>query len=124
MTTETEIPVEDSILGVLRGLGIERAHFASRGLNDWHGVVSRYPEAAASLTLVCPLGFDSQVLAPLSERLLVFNGDSGGASQTISGLSARFPTTTTTWPRSGAARLQRRCSVSLRGPTPGLCRDS
>ncbi len=95
MTTETEIPVEDSILGVLRGLGIERAHFASRGLNDWHGVVSSHPEAVASLTLVCPLGFDSQVLAPLSERLLVFNGDSGGASQTISRNMANLPEATT-----------------------------
>lgn len=95
MTAETYIPVEDSILGVLSELGIERAHFASRGLNDWHGVVSRYPEAVASLTLVCPLGFDSQALAPLSERLLVFNGDSGGAAGTISRNMASLPEATT-----------------------------
>ena len=80
---------------MLSELGIERAHFASRGLNDWHGVASRYPGAVASLTLVCPLGFDSQVLAPLSERLLVFNGDSGGASQTISRNMASLPEATT-----------------------------
>ncbi len=95
MTTETEIPVENSILGVLRELGIERAHFASRGLNDWHGVASRHPEAVASLTLVCPLGFDPSALAPLSERLLVFNGDSGGASQTIARNMADLPAATT-----------------------------
>ncbi len=95
MTTETEIPVENSILGVLRELGIERAHFASRGLNDWHGVASRHPEAVASLTLVCPLGFDSHALAPLSERLLVFNGDSGGATQTIARNLADLPAATT-----------------------------
>ena len=83
MTTETDIPVEENILGLLRGLGIERAHFASRGLNDWHGMASQHPEAVASLTLVCPLGFDSLALAPLSGRLLVFNGDRGGATQTI-----------------------------------------
>lgn len=94
MTTGTDIPVEDSILGVLSELGIERAHFASRGLNDWHGVVSRYSGTVASLTLVCPLGFDSQVLAPLSERLLVFNGDSGGAAGTISRNMASLPEAT------------------------------
>ncbi len=91
MVTETDILVEDSITGVLRELGIERAHFASRGLNDWHGVASRYPEAVASLTLVCPLGFDPSALAPLSERLLVFNGDSGGASQTIARNTTDLP---------------------------------
>ena len=95
MTTETEIPVENSILGVLQRLGIERAHFAARGLNDWKGVASAYPEAMASLTLVCPLGFDSQALAPLSSRLLVFNGDSGGASQTIARNLASLPSATT-----------------------------
>ena len=94
MTTGTDTPVEDSILGVLSELGIERAHFASRGLNDWHGVVSRYPGTVASLTLVCPLGFDSQVLETLSGRLLVFNGDSGGASQTISRNMASLPDAT------------------------------
>ena len=83
MTTDTEIPVEDSIVAVLRQLGIERAHFASRGLNDWQGVASRHAGTVASLTLVCPLGFDSQALASLSDRVLVFNGDSGGATGTI-----------------------------------------
>lgn len=95
MTTEIEIPVEDSILRALGELDIERAHFASRGLNDWHGVISRHSGRVASLTLVCPLGFDSQALAPLSKRLLVFNGDSGGASQTISRNLAGLPEVTT-----------------------------
>ena len=95
MTIETDIPVEHSIRGILQRLGIERAHFASRGLNDWHGVVSRFPVDVASLTLVCPLGFDSQALAPLSDRLLVFNGDSGGATQTISRNLANLPEVTT-----------------------------
>ena len=83
MTTETEAPVEEKIVRVLRRLGIERAHFASRGLNDWHGMVARFPEAVASLSLVCPLGFDSAVLNPVSSRLLVINADQGAASNTI-----------------------------------------
>ena len=83
MTTEIDTPVEERIAGVLRQLGIERAHFASRGLNDWQGMADRFPETVASLTLVCPLGFDSLVLTPLASRLLVFNGARGGATETI-----------------------------------------
>ena len=83
MTVETETTVEEKIVRILRRLGIERAHFASRGLNDWHGMAERYPESIASLSLVCPLGFDSQVLSPLSDRLLVINADEGISSETI-----------------------------------------
>ena len=90
MTTEIDTPIEERIAGVLRQLGIERAHFASRGLNDWHGVADRFPGMVASLTLVCPLGFDSLVLTPIAGRLLVFNGDRGGASETINRNMARL----------------------------------
>ena len=83
MTTQTATPVEGKIVAILRQLGIERAHFASRGLNDWLGMATDYPEAVASLTLVCPLGFDSQALAPLADSLLVFNGDRGASTDTI-----------------------------------------
>ena len=83
MNTHADTPVEDKIVAVLRQLGIERAHFASRGLNDWYGMVEAFPDFIASLSLVCPLGFDSSALAPLAERLLVFNADQGGASETI-----------------------------------------
>ena len=38
MTSEMITPVEESIVGVVSRLGIERAHFAARGLNDWHGL--------------------------------------------------------------------------------------
>ena len=91
MTTETETPVEERIFAVLKLLGIERAHFASRGLNDWHGMAIRFPEMVASLTLVCPLGFDSLALSPLKARLLVINADSGVASETIARNVASLP---------------------------------
>ena len=91
MTTEMDTPVEERIVGVLRQLGIERAHFASRGLNDWHGVAGRFPETVASLTLVCPLGFDSLALTPLADRLLVVNADRGGATETIDRNMAGLP---------------------------------
>ena len=83
MTTQTDTPVEEKIVAVLRQLGIDRAHFASRGLNDWLGMAVNHPEAVASLALVCPLGFDSQALIPLADRLLVFNGDRGASTETI-----------------------------------------
>ena len=91
MTTEIDTPVENSIVEVLRQLGIERAHFASRNLNDWRGMAISFPEAVASLTLVCPLGFDSLALTPLAGRLLVFNGGRGGATETINRNMGDFP---------------------------------
>ncbi len=91
MTTQIDTPVEERISAVLKHLGIERAHFASRNLNDWYGMAARFSDAVASLTLVCPLGFDSGVLATLGERLLVFNADRGGATDTINRNMAGLP---------------------------------
>ena len=83
MPAEIEVPVEEKIARVLGRLGIQRAHFASRGLNDWHGMAASFPESVASLSLVCPLGFDAMVLSPLAPRLLVINADRGASSGTI-----------------------------------------
>ena len=105
MTAEIDIPIEDKIVEVLQQLGIERAHFASRGLNDWHGLAASYPQAVASLTLVCPLGFDSQTLAPLADRLLVFNADSGGASETIGRNMATMESASLVFPTCVGIRL-------------------
>jgi SAM-dependent methyltransferase len=95
MTTEVDTPIEERIVQVLRQLGIERAHLASRGLNDWHGMADRFPGTVASLTLVCPLGFDSMVLTPIAGRLLVLNGDRGGATETINRNMAGLPSAST-----------------------------
>ncbi len=91
MNAQDDTRIEDRIVAVLRQLGMERAHFAARGLNDWHGIVAGIPDVVASLSLVCPLGFDSLALAPLSDRLLVFNADRGGASETIGENMASLP---------------------------------
>ena len=91
MTFSTDPPVEQRIARVLRRLGIERAHFAARGLNDWRGLADWDSETVASLTLVCPLGFDPLVLDHLADRLLVFNGDRGGAAETIARNMAGSP---------------------------------
>ncbi len=94
MTTQIEAPVDERIVGVLRELGIERAHFASRNLGDWRGLAVDVPDVVASMTLICPLGFDAQALAPLGERLLVFNADRGGATATIDRNLAALPSAT------------------------------
>ena len=83
MTTHVDTPVEEAIVGVLGELGIKRAHFAARNLGDWRGLAVNSPEMIASLTLICPLGFDASALAPLGAGLLVFNADRGGATATI-----------------------------------------
>ena len=91
MTTEINTSVEESIVGILRHLGIERAHFASRNLGDWRSLAVNFPDCVASLTLICPLGFDSMALAPLADRLLVFNGARGGSTETIGRNVAELP---------------------------------
>ncbi len=95
MTTQVDTPVEELIAEVLQRLGIERAHFASRNLNDWYGMAARFPDAVASLTLVCPLGFDTSALSPLGRRLLVMNGAHGGATDTINRNMANLPSAST-----------------------------
>lgn len=82
MTTERETPVEDRIIQLLQHLGIQKAHFAARGQNDWHGLAANYPEVVSSLTLICPMGFDPQVVASVASRLTVFVGDQGVAAET------------------------------------------
>ena len=91
MTTQIDAPVEGQIVGVLQRLGVQRAHFVARNLGDWRGLAAGHPETIASLTLVCPLGFDAMVLEPLADRLLVFNADHGGATETISRNVAGLP---------------------------------
>ncbi len=92
---EIDTPVEEKIVGVLRQLGIERAHFASRNLGDWRGLAVSHADAIASLTLICPLGFDAAALEPLAGRLLVFNAASGGATDTIARNLAGLPSAST-----------------------------
>ena len=94
MTTEMETPAEERIVAALRQLGIERAHFASRGLNDWYGIAAGFPEVVSSLSLICPLGFDSLALNSLSDRLLVVNAEHGGATETIRRNLASLPAAT------------------------------
>ena len=81
MATVIERPLEERILELLQHLGLRRAHFAGRGAADWSGLVTNHPEVVASLTLVCPLGMNPDLLAPIASRLLVFAADQGPGAQ-------------------------------------------
>jgi ubiquinone/menaquinone biosynthesis C-methylase UbiE len=77
MATELEHPIEEHIMQVLQHLGIAPAHIAARVPGDWLGLVTKHPEAVASLTLVCPQGMEPELLSPLASRLLVIAGERG-----------------------------------------------
>jgi len=78
--------IENRIRQLLQHLQIEHAHFAARLFEDWHGLVTKYPDKVASLMLACP-SIDINALAPLGSRLLVFSGDQPTAgTQTIAAM--------------------------------------
>jgi len=86
MKPNTNLPIEERIHQLLQHLQIENAHFAARLFDDWHGLVTRYPEKIASLTLACP-SIDIAALTPLASRLLVFSGDQPTAgTQTLAAM--------------------------------------
>lgn len=77
MSTAAERSIEARIVQVFQHLGITQTHMAARVPGDWQGLAATYPEAIASLTLVCPQGMDPASLGPLASRLLVISGDQG-----------------------------------------------
>jgi SAM-dependent methyltransferase len=83
MTTEVELPVEERLRQLLQHLGIQRAHFAARGVGDWGGLAARHPDCIASLTLICPRGMDPSTLGTLAPCLLVLAGDQGRPDATV-----------------------------------------
>src|SRR5947209_5725402 len=83
--------VEDCLLDLFQSLGIAQAHLASGQLvpSDWLGLVARYPERIASLTLVSPR--PRSELQVLASRLLVVAGDQGASAQGPAWLLADMP---------------------------------
>ena len=84
MSTVKESTVEERILQLLRHLNIEKAHFAACETLDYRGLVANHPEVIASLTLACPLTVDSEVLGPISDKLMVITGDHGQIPESLS----------------------------------------
>jgi ubiquinone/menaquinone biosynthesis C-methylase UbiE len=94
MTTETERPIEERIVQVLKHLGIAQAHVAARVPGDWQGLAATHPERLASLTLVCPQGMEPGVLGPLASRLLVIAGDQGRPAERAQRVVMNLPEAT------------------------------
>jgi len=83
MSTEPELPVEERIFQLLQHLGIERTHIAARLPRDWTGLAATHPEVFSSLTLVCPMAVDPNILGGFTSRLMVFNGDQGPPAERV-----------------------------------------
>lgn len=83
MVTDESLPVEDRISQLLQHLGVKQAHFAARVPSDWQGLVQKYPESVASLTLLCPRPSNLKPLAVLGPRVMVVTGDKGTDAETL-----------------------------------------
>ncbi len=94
MTTEAHVPVVDRILQLLKHLGIERAHIAGAVPGDWRGLATTHAARLASLSLVCPTGFDPEHCVVMASRVLVFHGDRGPTAERVRAAVARLPDAT------------------------------
>jgi SAM-dependent methyltransferase len=95
MATDSELPIEERIVQLLRHLGLEKAHFAAREFQEFDGIARVHPEIIASLTLVFPprtLKADS--LQPLGSRLLCFYGGKGPNAAFVRRSLATLPSAT------------------------------
>jgi ubiquinone/menaquinone biosynthesis C-methylase UbiE len=94
MAADTEQPVAERLKQLLRHLGIERTHVAARIPADWSGLAMAYPEAIASLILVCPTEMQPSALRALSSRLLVYTGDQGPPAASVRRAAEMLPEAT------------------------------
>ena len=84
MTTHVNSPVDSRLVQLFRHLGLDRVHIAARVTADWRGLAATRPETIASLTLVCPTGFEVTPLRALASRVQVLTGDQGAPAEAIS----------------------------------------
>ena len=72
---------QPQIIGLLKHLGIQKAHFAARLSTDCKTVVENYSESMGSLTMLCPRPSDfrsvSTAAVKLESRLMLIAGDHG-----------------------------------------------
>lgn len=75
--------VAERLQQLLAHIGIERAHLAASGAQDYRGLVATHPGTIATLSLVCPGNLDAGALAELGSRLLLVHGNQGPGSQVV-----------------------------------------
>jgi SAM-dependent methyltransferase len=89
--TEADVPVAGRLVQLLRHLGLEQAHVAGAMPGDWRGLAGDHADRVASLSLVCPTGFDPSAVAGIASRLLVIHGDRGATADRARAAVARLP---------------------------------
>jgi len=83
MATETPLPFVDRLLQLLQHLGIERAHVAGAVPGDWRGLATAHADRLASLSVVCPAGFDPAAVSGVASRVQVIHGDQGPVAERV-----------------------------------------
>jgi SAM-dependent methyltransferase len=87
--------VEGRILQLFKHLGIQRAHIAGQMAADWRGLADTHPKVISSLTIICPVGIDTDALGEIGARTLVFNGDEGPRTKSVQLSMTSLPDATT-----------------------------
>jgi len=89
--TDAHETLPERIIQLLKHLGLERAHFAACMPRDWQGLAATHPELIASLTLICPMGINVNVLQTHSLPLLCVTGDRGRPAKETERELAKLP---------------------------------
>ncbi|HWH76448.1 MAG TPA: methyltransferase domain-containing protein, partial [Candidatus Binatus sp.] len=76
-TTKVTAPLAERIIQLMKHLAIERAHFAACMPRDWQDLLAAYSGHVASLSLICPMGLNVEVLQKAKAPFLCVAGDRG-----------------------------------------------
>jgi ubiquinone/menaquinone biosynthesis C-methylase UbiE len=79
------------MLQLLDHLRIQRAHVAGALPGDWQGLATTSADRVASLSLVCPTGFEPSAASALASRMLVLHGDRGPTAERVRAAVAQLP---------------------------------
>jgi SAM-dependent methyltransferase len=86
--------LEDRLVELLRYLGLDQAHFAACMPRDWEGILVKFPALVSSLTLVCPMGINPDVIRAAQPSLAVIYGDRGKPGADTARALANLPAAT------------------------------
>jgi ubiquinone/menaquinone biosynthesis C-methylase UbiE len=85
------LSLAERIAQLMLHLGIERAHFAACMPRDWQRLLANYADRVASLTLICPMGLNVEVLEKTKAPLLCIAGDRGRPARETERDLAKLP---------------------------------
>ncbi len=71
------LSLAERVAELFKHFHIERAHFAACMPRDWQGLVATHPNLVASLSLICPMGLNVEVLQKTKAPILCIAGDRG-----------------------------------------------